>query len=505
MLCVQEAGGHMSDINLRDYQAISIAGLQQGFEQGHNCQVLSASTGAGKSIIAMSILESEARKKRVMFICDRRILVDQFSMHLSRHGIDHGCVMAGHWRYRPYERIQVASIQTLERMRKWPDVDLIIVDEIHAVMRKSLKDFMEQHKDKQFIGLTATPFHPELGKYFTSVTNVVTMEKLVEEKFLVPFKVYVAKEIDTRGVKVTAGEWQKDELESRGLKIVGDVVSEYVKLSHNVFGGYKKTICFSAGVAHGIEISKQFQAIGLNFVPISYKDSDEFKQEVLRRFAEPDTDINGVISSDILTRGFDQTDVQHIIVARPLRKSFSMHVQMVGRGARPHFGKDFCVIQDHSGNWLRFSDDWGRLFTEGTKSLSSDADTKTRKEPTEREKKEAKCPKCQVLWTFKSDTCGSCGYIKVRMSTVETIPGELKELEAANKKLRIDNQSFYSQLLYYAQAKGYKSGWAFHKYKERFNAAPNGLASKPEHPTPQTLNWIKSRTIAFAKSKARAA
>lgn len=86
---------------------------------------------------------------------------------------------------------------------------------------------------------------------------------------------------------------------------------------------------------------------------------------------------------------------------------------------------------------------------------------------------------------------------------VESVPGELKELEAANKKLLINNQDFYSQLIYYAQAKGYKPGWAFHKYKEKFKTAPDGLSASPKHPSPETLNWIKSRTIAFAKAKAR--
>ena len=192
------------------------------------------------------------------------------------------------------------------------------------------------------------------------------------------------------------------------------------------------------------------------------------------------------------------------VSARPFSKSLSSHVQQMGRVLRSHEGKEFAVWLDHSGNYLRFRDDWDNVYSNGVQELR-DGGEAAKKEPSEREKKEAKCPKCEVLWTFKSDTCGSCGFVKLRMSTVETIPGELKELEAANKKLRIDNQSFYSQLLFYAQAKGYKSGWAFHKYKEKFNAAPNGLASRPEHPTPQTLNWIKSRTIAFAKSKARAA
>lgn len=88
---------------------------------------------------------------------------------------------------------------------------------------------------------------------------------------------------------------------------------------------------------------------------------------------------------------------------------------------------------------------------------------------------------------------------------VESVPGELQELEAANKKLRIANQDFYSELLCYAQMKGYKSGWAYYKYEEKFNSKPNGLSPVQKHPSPQTLKWIKARTIAFARAKARAA
>ena len=261
---------------LRPYQEGSIDGLRDGFRQGHNRQVLAAATGAGKSIMALSIIDS-ARKKgsKTLFMCDRRVLVDQFSRHLDRHGIDHGVYMSGHWRYRPYENVQVASIQTIEKMGQWPAADLIIVDEIHAVMRKSLKDFMKAHPDTKVLGLTATPYNPEMGNYFTNIVNVVSMEQLVKEGFLVPFRVFVATEIDTVGVKVTAGEWQKDELEKRGLQIVGDVVADYVRIAHEVWGEPRKTIVFSSGVAHGTELVKRFAELGLNFVQISYLDDEE--------------------------------------------------------------------------------------------------------------------------------------------------------------------------------------------------------------------------------------
>ena len=490
-------------IQLRSYQQKSIDALRTEFLNGSTRQVLTAATGAGKSIIALNIIQKTVQAgKRVMFVCDRRVLVEQFSMHLSRHGIDHGVVMAKHWRHRPYEQVQVASIQTLERSR-WPSADLIIIDEIHSVIRKSLKDFIEQNPKQKIIGLTATPFHPELGTLFDSVTNVVTMKELIDEGFLVPFKVFVAKEIDTKGVKIIGDEWQKDQLEERGLRLVGDVVDEYIKLSHQVFGGYRKTICFSTGVSHSQQLQKQFADRGLNFLSISYKDSEEEKERILEEFAKPDTDINGLISTDILTKGFDRSDVEHVILARPLRKSFSTHVQMVGRGARPHEGKAFCVLQDHSNNWLRFADDWEDLFHDGVKTLGSNPDKKQRKEPTEKQKKESKCPKCKVLWTFPDDRCGQCGFVRERKKNIDSIAGEMQELFGSVKVNKDNKQDFYSQILYYARANGFKEGWASYKYREKFGVFPRGLHMVAKPPSPETMGWIKSRAIAFAKSKAK--
>jgi len=494
----------MSDIVLRPYQSDSIEALREGFRNGHARQVLAAATGAGKSILAMAMLDYAREKgSKVMFVCDRRVLVNQFSQHLNNHGIDHGVYMADHWRYRPHERVQVASIQTLEKMNTWPHSELIFIDEIHAVMRKSVKKFMDYNPQTKIVGLTATPFHEDLGKYFSNIVNVVTMERLVQEEFLVPFRVFVATEINTVGVKVTAGEWQKDELEQRGLKVVGNVVEDYIRISQDVFGGYRKTICFSSGVKHGEELVRKFADQGLNFVQISYLDTEDYKEQVLKEFAKPDTDINGVVSSDILTRGFDQTDVEHIIIAKPLRKSFSMHVQIVGRGARPHPDKKFCVIQDNSGNWLRFSEDWDRVFHEGTKSLSNDEDKKPRKEPTEREKQQAKCPSCDALWPAKSDICSNCGHVRQRKPLVETVNGVIQELTGSAH--RADKQRFYSELVFVAQSRGYKPGWSAIKYKEKYGVYPRGLQDVPETPSHATLKWIQSRQIAWAKSKRRQA
>lgn len=304
-----------------------------------------------------------------MFVCERRILVEQFSAHLDRAGIDHGVLMAGHWRFRPDRQVQIASAQTLERMETLPRMDIVFIDELHAAMRKSIINLMERQPSLRIVGATATPFHPAFGKYFSNVVSVTTMAQLVADGFLVPFRVFVAKEIDTSGLKVVAGEWKKDYLEKRGQQIVGDVVADYIRISNDVFGGYRKTICFSCGIAHGAELAQKFNEAGINAVQISSEDDEDYRNEVLKDFAKPESDIEVVISVAILSRGFDQSDVDYVILARPLKKSFSEHVQMVGRGARIHDGKKMCVIQDNSGNWLRFADDWDKLYLDGVQEL----------------------------------------------------------------------------------------------------------------------------------------
>jgi len=218
-------------------------------------------------------------------------------------------------------------------------------------------------------------------------------------------------------------------------------------------------------------------------------------------FSKPDTTIHGLIATDILTRGFDVTDVMIGVSARPFSKSFSSHVQQMGRVMRPHEGKEFGLWLDHSGNFLRFRNDWDKLYTVGVKTLEKEGE-KAKKEPTEREKKESVCPKCKALWIPINNACSECGYERP-VAQILTLPGELQELAESNRKLQIDNKQFYAELLYYEKMKGYKTGWAAVNYREKFAVYPNGIRVEPAPTSAQTMGWIKSRLIAYSKSKAR--
>ena len=88
------------------------------------------------------------------------------------------------------------------------------------------------------------------------------------------------------------------------------------------------------------------------------------------------------------------------------------------------------------------------------------------------------------------------------MKQILNVPGELTELETTKRELLTENQKFYSELIYFARMRGYKEGWAAHKYKEKYGAFPRGLHTNPLATTAKTSGWIKSKNIAWAKSKA---
>jgi DNA repair protein RadD len=487
-------------LDLRDYQQQSLEALRQGFAEGKRAQILYAPTGAGKTEMAIALLEAtKKRGNRAAMLLDRIILCDQTSQRLERYQIDHGVMQAGHWRYRPSENIQVCSAQTLEKRGSFPGLKLLIVDECHA-MRKQTVDFIKKHEDVMVIGLTATPFTKGIGKVYDNVVSTVTTKDLVDQKVLAPLRVFVAKEIDMEGAKKVAGEWSQDEAQTRGMKITGDVVAEWIQKTHEIFGKPVKTIVFAAGVEHAADLASKFQQAGYNFISISYRDDDQFKRDVIEEFAKPDTDINGLIATDILTKGFDVPDVQIGISARPFSKSLSSHIQQMGRIMRGYPGKEFAVWLDHSGNYLRFREDWDSIFDGGVTELD-DSKEKARKEKTQKEKEAAKCPKCGALWPGNSDTCLHCGHVRQRKSQVAAVPGQMEELFSSGG---INREDFWAMCKYKVFNSGWSNGRAAHTFRDKFGVWPRNLDERrTKPPTAEFEKFVKHRLIAFLKGKQR--
>jgi superfamily II DNA or RNA helicase len=291
------------ELTLREPQPENIAHIRKLMAEKHRMLIFYASTGFGKTECAIYMMMLSAKKgKKSVMILDRRVLVNQTSERLDRYGISHGVIMAKHWRRDESQLIQICSAQTIEAMGTIPQADVYYVDEAHC-SRKKIIEFMK-HTKAYVLGLTASPFTKGLSSIYTAVAGCTTTKQLVDIGRLAPLRVFIAKaEIDMAGAKKVCGEWSDKDATEKGIKITGDVVATWVEKTHEIFHKPVKTIVFCAGVAHGIDLAKKFQAAGYNFVSISYKDDDN--EETIKQFVRHDSDIMGIIACEILCKGFD--------------------------------------------------------------------------------------------------------------------------------------------------------------------------------------------------------
>jgi hypothetical protein len=66
-----------------------------------------------------------------------------------------------------------------------------------------------------------------------------------------------------------------------------------------------------------------------------------------------------------------------------------------------------------------------------------------------------------------------------------------------------DKAKFLRELLWIARERDFKSGWAAHKFKEKFGEWPPRGHFEPLPPEAATRSWVKSRQIAYARAPDR--
>ncbi|WP_198669777.1 DEAD/DEAH box helicase [Pelagibacterium sediminicola] len=434
-------GGASREINLRPYQDHAVQLLRDGIREGKRRQVLVAPTGAGKTEMAMKIVQEAQRKgSRAWFIVDRVALIDQTSERFASYGIDHGVIQADHYLTNYAKPVQIVSAQTLAmRLAQVQDdllPHLIIWDECHAIYKANI-DLIARVETAKAVGLTATPFTAGMADHWDGLVNSTTVNKLLAEGFLAPLRVKACVSPDMTGAKKKFdGEYAEEDAGQRGITIIGNVVDTWIEQTRKTFGGPVKTIVFSPSVKHGAELCRQFAEAGFNFQQISYLDKDDGdRRDKIAEFRKPDSAIDGLVSCAVLTKGFDVPDVLCGISCRPYRKSFSSHIQEMGRVMRIHPGKEFGLWLDHSGNCISFADDTAWLFEYGVDTLSTaqkkDAEVR---EPTEKVRKERFCGECGTQMVPAQDACPACGWQRPARGEIQYVQGELIELDHAAAK-----------------------------------------------------------------------
>ena len=486
---------------LRPYQVEAIASVRSSLSTGHRRPMLQLATGGGKTAIAGSIINGALTKgNQVIMTVPSISLVDQTYSSLFADGIyDVGVMQANHPQTNPRAPVQIASLDTLRR-RELPRAGLVLVDEAHR-RSKFLSQWMglPGWEKVPFIGLSATPWTKGLGKDFDDLIIAATSKDLIEAGYLSPFRVYASKsKPDLSGVADVAGDYNEGQLstEMQKPKLVADAVQTWLEKGED-----RPTLCFAVDCAHAQTLQAQFERAGVHTAYIDSHTPRNEREMIRRRFQ--DGSVKVVCNVGCLTTGVDW-DVRCIILCRPT-KSEILYVQIIGRGLRTASGKIDCLVLDHSDTTARlgFVTDIHHAKLDDGKAPNAKAKKEEQKEREERLPRE--CLSCGCMLPAETRKCPDCGFECKKPSKIVHAPGELIELTGKKQYSKEDKQSWYSQLKYIQREKGRKDGWVSNQYRDKFGVWPRGMDEFEKSPSIEVRNFVKSRAIAFAKAKSKAA
>jgi hypothetical protein len=163
-------------------------------------------------------------------------------------------------------------------------------------------------------------------------------------------------------------------------------------------------------------------------------------------------------------------------------------------------------LLDHSGNIIRFLEDYTDVFFNGLDALDmgEKLDKKIRRDE---DKEEGKgCPSCGYKPFAKR--CMACGYEYQAPALVEALPGEMQEVMLGKKKLADDHMHLWQQVCTYARAHSApekQSGRAWHLYQKITGKVPPKGWSFADAPnveiTRNVRNKITSLNMAYVKGR----
>ncbi len=464
-------------LELRDYQRRGVEGALTALARR---PILVSPTGSGKTTMATEIVERLSVP--TLWLAHRKELIDQAAERLSAHGLTTGIIMTGSEPF-PLAQVQVASIQTLAR-RQRPPAHLVVVDECHHGAADSYRTILDGYPDAAVVGLTATPFRLDgrgLGDLFGEIVVAAWPDELCDAGVLHRPKVWASKSPDLRGIKVIAGDYQIGALARRTNtdELNADIVQTWLKRAAG-----KRTVCFAVDIEHSRAIVVALQRTG---IPSEHLDGGTPRQDrdaILARLRSGQTQV--VSNCMVLTEGWDLPALECAIVARPTA-SLNLHWQMIGRIMRSCPGKDGAIVLDHAGNHhvhglvtrrLNYSLDGGRkVGSTGPLGLR-------------------RCRACGLFFETIRFACPECGW----MPTPADVPqrdrppvhgqGELHQFDDSDFAYR---RQVWIALEAERQAAGYREGWAFYRFKERFGVEPVVAAGELIDPAGATTD--QKRTV----------
>ena len=395
----------------RYYQRNAINRTVEAIANGQERLLLVMATGTGKTYTAFQIvyrLLKSGLKKKVLYLADRNILVDQsiqqdFSplekvIHKINFAKDDPVTITSHEVYFSlYQQLagneenedEESGEETVARFAKLFNkdfFDLIIVDECHRGSAKkdsNWRKILDYFSSATQIGMTATPKETKYISnidYFGEPVYTYSLREGIEDGFLAPFRVINITTDISDGWRPYKGQLDKfgNEIEDRIYSNsdfdyniiledrtyeVAREITEYLKSTDRM----QKTIVFCATEDHAERMRIALNNLNADMVKenpdyiVRITGSDTYGKSKLDYFISVSAPYPVIATtSKLLSTGAD-CKMTKLIVLDEMINSMTEFKQIIGRGTRlrEKEGKNHFVVMDFRNVTRLFSDpDW---------------------------------------------------------------------------------------------------------------------------------------------------
>ncbi|MGL4993309.1 MAG: EcoAI/FtnUII family type I restriction enzme subunit R [Bacteroidales bacterium] len=381
----------------RYYQRIAINRTVEAVAKDQKKILLVMATGTGKTFTAFQIIHrlySAKKVKKVLYLADRNILIDQTILNDFAPFKDKNILTKVEKKkldsaYDIFMSLyhQLSGDDDLEVFRQFsPDFfDLVIVDECHrgsARENSRWRKILEYFNSAVKIGLTATPKETEdvsNSEYFGEPVYTYSLKQGIDDGFLAPYRVlrigidkdlegYIPEDgkIDMYGQEIeqktyTEKDFDRTLIIDDRTKTVAKRVTEFLKSSGD---RYAKTIVFCVDEDHALRMRQALVNENSDLMSINDKyvmritGSDALGKAQLENFIDNNSKYPTIVTtSELLSTGVD-CKMCKVIVLDKVINSQTIFKQIVGRGTRLVWNRDkrYFTILDFRKATLKFSD-----------------------------------------------------------------------------------------------------------------------------------------------------
>jgi type I restriction enzyme R subunit len=364
----------------RYYQVNAITRTLEAIARGQQRILLVMATGTGKTLTAFQIIwrlwKSKA-KKRILFLADRNILVDQAKTNDFKPFGGAMTKISDRKADKSYE-IYLSLYQAVTGTEEEDNIyklfspgffDLVVIDECHrgsASEASAWRRILDYFSSATHIGLTATPKETKDVSniaYFGEPLYTYSLRQGIDDGFLAPYKVVRLDldrdigwrpekgKVDKHGQEIEDRVYNLRDMDrtlvlERRTKLVAKKITEYLRGT----GRHDKTIVFCENVDHASRmrsalVNENGDLVAQNprYVMRITGDDEEGKRE-LENFIHPESTYPVIATtSKLLSTGVDARTCKLVVIDQRI-ESMTEFKQIIGRGTRIYVdeGNEVC-------------------------------------------------------------------------------------------------------------------------------------------------------------------